>query len=289
MKKYLVIVLLVLFVLGVTLACFAIPKDWRDNPLFTDMPDLPPGNEIPAGSLASANEPTPDGYFLANPTYVLAGGPLKPVRFNNLGTVAYTVSPWSYAPPGGIAGPAGPNPSTVAFPGGNTSNYLSLPYGTYTWCYWWEIGDSNQDGILEYAHAIDERLVTLDESSSDDLEFAVQVDLAAPADTGMSYGQCGLDFNPFIVDKNHVDTLNGAFMNMGHDGDSVTLKGPITFIYWYKHAPQEMYAGMEGIETTIPETVVIPAGQTWTFTHVDGHDEHPGDWNAYFWLISVDE
>jgi hypothetical protein len=273
MKNRLIIVILVLFILGITVAC---------NP-------TGPGSDVPAGVYFSPKEPTPPGNIPGIPTNSLPGGPLKPVHFDNLGSVAVTISPWTYTPPGGIPVSTGPNPSTVAFPGGNPSSYLSLPFGTYTWCYSWELGDINNDSMIEYAHALDERPVTLDESSSDELEFAVQVSLVAPADTGILYGRCGLDFTPFVVEKYHVDTINGAFMNMGHDGDSVTLKGPITFVYWYKHAPQEMFAGMEGIETTYPETVVIPAGETWTFTHVDGHDEHPGDWNAYFWLISMDE
>lgn len=294
------IALLVLFlILGIIPGCsipgigFFPPEDF-DDPIPTEDPiQVPeadnPGNDVPAGDMASPNDPTPAGNYPANPTYVLAGGPLKPVRFNNLGTVAYTVSPWTYAPPGGDFGPAGPNPSTVAFPGGNTSNYLSLPFGAYTWCYWWEIGDTNQDGIMEYAHALDERPVSLDSASPDALDYAVQVDLAAPAETGISYGFCGLDFAPFVIENKHVDKLQGALLTLAHDTDSVTLAGPITFILWYMHAPEQIYAGLEGVVTTNPETVVIPAGQTWSLVLEEWRDDHPGDWNAYLWLISVDQ
>jgi hypothetical protein len=142
--------------------------------------------------------------------------------------------------------------------------------------------------MIEYAHALDERTVVLDESDTDDLDLAEKVTLSAPADFGLSYGVCGMDISQYVVAQNHADNISGAAINMGHDGDSVTLRGPITITYWYAHAEQEIQPGVT-VEWTVPEVVVIPAGETWTYVHVDGHDEHPGDWNVYIWLVSIDE
>ena len=215
-------------------------------------------------------------------------GNLKPVRFLNHGTVPYTVSAWTYTPLNATSPGVPSDASTVSTPGGNTSNALSLPLGTYTWCYWWELGDINQDGNIEYAHAIDERPVVLDESDSSDLSLAESVDLSAPADTGMSYGVCGLDISQFVVGQNHADNINGALINMGHDYDNVILKGPITVAVWYIHAAVPIGPGVPR-ETTQPEVVTISKGETKTFELVEGRENHPGDWNMYIWLVSVDE
>jgi hypothetical protein len=142
--------------------------------------------------------------------------------------------------------------------------------------------------MIEYAHALDERPVTLDQTDSDDLSLAETVDLAAPADIGAVPGYCGLDISTFVVDKHHADNINGSLINMGHDGDSVTLRGPITVIYWYLYNTKQQIFADTPREYSKPEKVVIPAGKTWTFTLVDGHDEHPGDWNVYIWLVSID-
>lgn len=154
--------------------------------------ELPPGDNLPGGEQASANDdqPTPE---LAAATESASPGslPLKPVRFRNLGTVAYTVSAWSYAPLDPVYPATLSTASTVATPGGsNPSSYLSLPLGTYTWCYWWELGDTNGDGLIDYAHTMDGRSVKLDEYDSDDPALAEIVDLIAPTGAGDMPGQC---------------------------------------------------------------------------------------------------
>jgi hypothetical protein len=217
------------------------------------------------------------------------GGNLKPVCFLNTGTIPATVMAWTYIPLN-TESPALPSDaSTVASPGGNPSACLSLPLGTYTWCYHWELGDINKDGMIEYAHALDERPVVLDESDTDDLDLAEKVILSAPADIGLSFGVCGMDISQYVVAQNHADNIKGALINMGHDGDSVSLRGPITIIYWYIYNTKEQIFADTPREYFTPEMVVIPAGETWTFVLVDGRDEHPGDWNVYIWLVSVDE
>jgi len=214
---------------------------------------------------------------------------LKPVGFLNTGTVAATVMAWTYIPLNSESPAIPSNASTVAFPGGNPSGHLSLPLGTYTWCYHWELGDINEDGMIEYAHAIDTREVTLDESDPDDMDLAEHVAISAPADFGVSYGVCGMDFAPYIVSKTSAVQVNGGLINIGHDGQSVTLRGPITVIYYFIYnTEQEILAGVPR-EYSTPETVIIPAGETWVYTHFEGYGEHPGDWNAYIWLVSIDK
>lgn len=116
---------------------------------------------------------------------------LKPVRFTNGGTIPYTVQVENYQLPDGSFGtPSGA--FTVAFPGGNTSNYLSLPLGTYTWCYYWDVGDVNGDELTDYRHAFDNRPVVLDASDNNQLEFAETVNLAAPPGIGEMEGLCAV-------------------------------------------------------------------------------------------------
>lgn len=248
---------------------------------------MPPGEDVPSGENASPKKPTLPHPLPTTPSGS-SSGTLKPVNFRNLGSVPYTVSAWTYVPldPAAVSIPS--NASTVAVPGGNTSSSLSLPLGTYTWCYWWELGDINDDGMIEYAHALDERPVTLDQADTDDMTLAETVDLAAPAGIGMSFGLCGQDISGFVVDQLHVDRNSGAYIGLAHDTDYVTLRGPITIICWYIHAPVDIVEGVP-TEKTAPELVIIPAGETRTFELVERRGDHPGDWNLYIWLVSVDE
>ena len=142
--------------------------------------------------------------FPANPTSSGTGYPtsvidagnstgnLKPVGFLNTGTVAATVMAWTYIPLNSAIPAVPSNASTVAFPGGNPSSHLSLPLGTYTWCYHWELGDVNNDGMIEYSHAIDTREVTLDESDPDDMDLAEHVGISVPPGTKEFPGVCHL-------------------------------------------------------------------------------------------------
>jgi len=157
----------------------------------------PPANKEPPGSMGnvpgssfSIKDPTPIIIVITSAAPSSGAGlGEKPVRFRNLGRLPYTVMPASYTLPDGSARlPA--NTSTVAFPGGNPSSYLSLPLGTYTWCYHWELGDTNGDRITDYAHAIFPVPLELNANSNDALELAISVDLAAPAVSGEKPGPC---------------------------------------------------------------------------------------------------
>ncbi len=150
-------------------------------------------------------------------------GNLKPVGFLNTGTIAATVMAWTYIPLNTEVPAIPSNASTVAFPGGNSSSYLSLPMGTYTLCYHWELGDVNDDGMIEYAHAFDKRNVLLDESDPDDMDLAEKVTLSVPPGIGELSGQCDvanlivMDIRPYIVESKHLDVYyNGYSMVAWH-------------------------------------------------------------------------
>ena len=157
----------------------------------------PPGSSMPNGSLAQAENPTP---------MIISGGddssggtspggtilPLKPVCFLNTGTIAATVMAWSFIPLDSESPATPSDASTVAFPGGNPSACLSLPLGTYTWCYHWELGDLDGDLYIDYAHAFDTYPVLLDESDFDSLDLAEKVSLSVPPGSYEYPGQCDL-------------------------------------------------------------------------------------------------
>lgn len=154
-----------------------------------DKDKLPPGDTGNPGSMASLDDPTPMVIIVTATTQNGDSGlPQRPVMFHNTGTLAYTVRPRSYIKPDGISG-APVNASTAVFPGGSSGS-LTLPLGTYTWCYDWDMGDIDGDGRVDYLHTLDNRAVTLTAASSDSLDAAVIVDLAAPATGGAYMGKC---------------------------------------------------------------------------------------------------
>ncbi len=170
-------------------------------------------------------------------------GPLKPVRFVNNGTVAATVMAWTYVPLGTESPTTPSDASTVTTPQGNTSSYLSLPLGTYTWCYHWELGDINNDGYIEYAHAFDDRPVLLDESDSDSLDFAERVDLSVPPGSGELPGLCGTQGALVIAWGNEgsfwqVEVLNGIVVGGASQGNVTwtavegTFDGTNLYVLW---------------------------------------------------------
>jgi hypothetical protein len=221
------------------------------------------------------------------------GGPLKPVGFVNHGSIAATVMAWTYKPLGSDSPGIPSNASTVSFPPTapglwpNSSRFLLLPLGTYTWCYYWELGDVNNDGMMEYAHAIDTRPVVLDEADSDDLDSAEQVDISAPPGTDELDGMCGagLDIARYIVASSHIDRFyyGGSTVGLAHNTDFVTLRGPITVEYFFKHRANDSDPWIDDPRVT----VTIPAGETQQFYLEDTIGEHLGNWDLFVQLISI--
>jgi hypothetical protein len=127
------------------------------------------------------------------------GGPTRPVGFVNHGRFDAVVMPWTFLPQGSDRPEIPPDVSTVSTAPGspglwpNSSRFLSLPFGTYTWCFAWDEGDLNGDGYVDYFHFFDERPVTVDENASDDPDLALQVDFSAPPEGGEEIlpGPCG--------------------------------------------------------------------------------------------------
>jgi len=121
--------------------------------------------------------------------------PLRPVGFVNSGPHNATVRPWTYVPTGASSPVPAPNASTASFaptaPGlsPNSSRFLTLPIGRYTWCMDWTNGrDEDGDHYFDYYHWVDPREVTLAAEDSTDLDFAKQVNFSTDSGTP---GRCG--------------------------------------------------------------------------------------------------
>lgn len=203
-------------------------------------PTLPPADNPAADDAPSGSQPA------ANP----GGGLLKPVRFSNTGASAYTVSVWEYTPLDPAASSTPSDASTVASPGGNTSSALSLPLGTYTWCYHWELGDLDSDGNIDYAHAFDARQVRLDPSSPDDLELAQVVTLSAPTGAGDLPGTCLEAVAPTARVAPRAALPNGELL-FSDGGSAAGMFGPEYMDF--------AYAGSQATLTANAPGFVLPA------------------------------
>ncbi len=124
-------------------------------------------------------------------------GPLKPVGFVNYGEFDAAVRAQTYIPLGATESAIPSNASTVSSANDgvgdwpNSSRFLLLPLGTYSWCIDWEEGDLDDDGQIDYFHYFQEGPTLLDEEDSDELEFAEEVAISAPPSTAPIYeGKC---------------------------------------------------------------------------------------------------
>jgi hypothetical protein len=278
-------------------------------PAETQTPDE---GERPSGFVAKVGReslPTNTSVNDASNSGGTATGPFKPVGFVNHGTIPALVMAWTYVPQG-ASSPAIPSDvSTVSFPPNvpglwpNPSRFLSLPLGTYTWCYDWELGDINADSMTEYAHMIDERPVTLDELASDDPNMAVQVDINIPPETGVLPGRCfgaGQSSQPtptatppvvlniwdFIVSSGGtLENYGIDTIGMVHLGDQVVLRGSITIrLRVHRHEDPST------VEIPVSdETIQISAGETWSYYLEEASSQFPGNWDASIQLISIDQ
>ena len=170
--------------------------------------------------------------------------PLKPVGFVNYGTINATVRPWTYVP-FGASQPQTPAPtaSTVSSAQGtggdwpNSSRFISVPLGTYTWCIDWEEEDQDGYGYFDYYHYYETEATLLDENDSDKLEFAEEVAIMAPPSAAPIYkGKCGEeDISPKYI---WVEVGEGDCVGIDVDSsdgfipdDSIAMPG-ITAICW---------------------------------------------------------
>ena len=115
---------------------------------------------------------------------------LKPLRFDNNGFEPVTVLVETYEPAPGLS-PYVPDASTVVNPESNSSGYLNLPLGTYTFCYYWQLDeDYNNDDYFDYHHRTTSAY-TLNVNSSDNVQSAIAVTLSPDSNVSNPNGKCG--------------------------------------------------------------------------------------------------
>ena len=114
----------------------------------------------------------------------------KPLRFTNNGFDAVTVVVETYEPASGYSA-AKPAASTVVYPESNSSAYLELPLGTYTFCYYWQLDqDFNNDDYFDYHHRTTASF-SLNNNSSNNPESAIAVTLSPDSEVSNPNGKCG--------------------------------------------------------------------------------------------------
>ena len=150
---------------------------------------------IISDEIESISPSSPD----ANTSQIETDLPKKPVGFVNYGIFDATVRAATYTPLGALEPQISPPPastvSTAKPPSGiwpNTSRFITVPLGSYTWCIDWEEGDVDEDGSFDYYHYYTEEPTLLDYDDSDELDFAEEVAISAPPDKAPIYeGKCG--------------------------------------------------------------------------------------------------
>ena len=172
-------------------------EDGKDVLVVPD-PDEPAGDDGASGVEAYLEDETVEGAPAAgSSTSSGSEGDLKPVGFVNYGEFNATVRAWTYLPLGETEARPPSAASTVSTANAgsetwpNTSRFISVPMGTYSWCIDWEEGDLDDDGQFDYFHYFEEEPTLLDENDSDDLTFAEEVAISAPPTTApVSKGKC---------------------------------------------------------------------------------------------------
>ena len=128
--------------------------------------------------------------------------PLRPVSFVNEGPFDAVVRPWTFQPFNTNYGHSPLELAVSSFaPGGpgmwpNTSRFMGLPFGVYTFCVEWE-DDTGIDALLgdNYRHMIldgpaADMPLHLDENDPIDLAFATEVRFSTDV-VGAEEGKCG--------------------------------------------------------------------------------------------------
>lgn len=167
------------------------------------------GDDDDSGSSSSGSNGSPDTIDVH-----------KPIRFINNGFEPVTVVVESYEPAPGL-NPAVSSASTVVFPESNSSAYLDLPQGTYTFCYYWQLDtDFNNDDYFDYHHR-STSAVTLNENSSSIPESAITVALNPDGTVSNPNGKCGGGY----ADAGIGDLTPAEAANAGTHTYHVTCEG----------------------------------------------------------------
>ena len=203
------------------------------------------------------------------PSLKIYSGPLRPVGFVNHGVRNAVVRAWTWLPTGANE-PAPPSrASTVSAapdtPGlwPNSSRFLSLPLGTYTWCIDWEMPDEDEDGYFDYYHFIDERPVTLTEDDPVELDLARQVDITVPPNAAPIYpGKCAEHVQATACNSGNVETItHSVYALEGQD-------------------PPELYANANQAEYPSPPGITVQYGDGTTAWGINRILWANGDWAA---------
>ena len=172
---------------------------WQKSLSEEDIPTDPgePGDSGSSGFEAYPGEEAPPPAQAGEVSSGIPSGDLKPVGFVNYGEFDAVVMPYTYIPLGATAQAPPDQTSTVSSANDgvgdwpNSSRFLLLSMGTYSWCIDWEEGDLDEDGEIDYFHYIQYDPTILDENDSDELDFAEEVAISAPPATGAVYeGRC---------------------------------------------------------------------------------------------------
>jgi hypothetical protein len=146
---------------------------------------------------------------------------LKPVRFVNNGFESVTVVVESYEPAEGYSRST-PSASTTVFPESTSSNYLELPLGTYSFCYYWQLDtDVNNDDYFDYHHR-STSAVTINNNSSDNPESATVVTLSPDSVVSNPNGKCGEEI---VADPGNSTLTPEEAKNAGTHGYIITCEG----------------------------------------------------------------
>jgi hypothetical protein len=163
------------------------------------------GSSSPGGGSGYLDDESTQGVVTVQDSGITSGsGELKPVGFVNYGEFDATVRAYTFIPLGATEPAVPPVASTVSSANDgvgtwpNTSRFISVPMGAYSWCIDWEEGDIDEDGQIDYFHYIQNDPTILDENDSDELDFAQEVAINAPPASGAIYeGKC----KPQLVDN----------------------------------------------------------------------------------------
>jgi hypothetical protein len=196
---------------------------------------------------------------------------LKPIRFTNNGFEPVTVVVESYEPAPGLSAYV-PGASTVVMPESNSSAYLNLPTGTYTFCYYWQLDeDYNNDDYFDYHHRTTSAY-TLNVNSSDSVESAATVSLSPDSNVSNPNGKCGetnaQDDGSLTPEERanqgihqYEVSCQGEFKDWCN-GQIEILTVKVTFF--------EGGAEAGRAESNDPDTLVNVARNTYTWTNIDG-------------------
>jgi hypothetical protein len=191
-------------------------------------------------------------------------GDLKPVGFVNYGEFDATVRAYSYIPLGETNPVPPPGASTVSSANSgsgtwpNTSRFISVPMGTYSWCIDWEEGDLDEDGQIDYFHYIEEGPTLLDENDSDDLDHAEEVAISAPPATAPVFaGKCQVLDNSCVGQPQETRIYSSPGWVMGTDYQP-KVTAPANY---FDYPPPEGITLTNGGGSGFQQAIILVGGQ----------------------------